>query len=283
VRKAGLLSFWQDEEPGNRPEYDRRIRSFLHTHSRRMFDIRGDVGDLEGMGADLIAFLEESYLQYGPLTALVDITSCPKYYFLLLLGASLGKGLCAQVDFCYAEGLYELRAREEYVFTRGEWDSVTVPFYPGHFDPEKGLFFLISVGFEGQRALRMVAKYDPDRISIVLPRPGFSEDYTEQAEESSQALIREYRVPDGQVLKVRAGDAIGAWREIDRGGVCRPQAENVAFLCLGTKPHALALGLQALTAPEVSLLYNKPWRFARTDSRFNGNIWLYRIRDLSAV
>jgi hypothetical protein len=54
-----------------------------------------------------------------------------------------------------------------------------------------------------------------------------------QAEASSQALIREYRVP------AACGECgvLVPWNQTSR-------------------------------------------RFARTDSRFNGNIWLYRIRDL---
>lgn len=213
----------------------------------------------------------------------MDITCCPKYYFMALLGALLRDGLVYCIDLAYSEGEYASTEGTALTFTSGKWDPLVVPGFEGTYSPGNRRFFLLSVGFEGQRVLRLVSRYEPDRISLLMPDPGFNDTYTEEARSANETLVLEYRVPDCQIVKAYAGDAIEAWAKIDTtNGIHRPATEDAMYFCLGPKPHALALTLAALTLNWPSLVYCRPTSYVRRDVRSTGSFWVYRVSDISA-
>lgn len=281
---AGLITFMHEDGPGHDPVYDATLRSFIAAHSESIVEIQGDVNDLPEVSGRIVNLLREAYHAKGsPITVLVDMTCCPKYYLLVILGACIREGLSAKIHFVYSGGTYVKRADEGFAFTRGEWNPVVVPYFAGLEDPEKTRFFVPALGFEGQLALRFISKYEPDRISLLYPDPGFTSEYTEQAWTSNLALKEQYKVPDEQILRAHAADAVGAWKVLDSASIFRPESENTTYLCVGTKPHALAQGLKALVDSDSKIVYNRPKGFARRDHRFNGQCWLYTVEDLSLL
>ncbi len=275
--QAQMIKFDKSTE-----SYEHSLDEFLHRRSRNvLLQISGSVSDLRPLGERILSSIRQTRTLKGQaLSVFVDISCCPRYFLLYVLGACFRTGLCKSVSLFYGEGEYGENGGE-FVFTEGDWELVTVPFFEGEVDPGRRMYYLVSVGFEGRKAFRMMSKLEPDRISVLLPYPGFNERYSQQVVDENAALIQEFSVPETQVIRVPAGDALGAW-EATSALQTNPD-ENLSVICLGPKPHSLGIGLAAITNPRVQVLYCKPSMFHKRTVRPTGFAWFYQITDLSAI
>lgn len=281
ILNAGLISF---EHNLDYLKYNTLLINYLKEKSNSLEVIFGHINDLENVSGKILNFINKVFLKKGrPIKILIDITCCPKYYFLFILAHCFKNSICSEIDFTYAEGIYSHTHKKKYIFTHGEWNPIVIPGFEGIVDPQKKRFFLVSLGFEGDKALRMISRYEPDRLSVLLSAPGFSKEYTTEALKNTQPLIEEYRIPQQQIIEAHAGNAIQAWKELEISNIERPDTEEITYLCFGTKPHSLGLGLRALLKPEIKIIYNKPERYEIRDVRFNNRFWIYNIVDLSSI
>jgi hypothetical protein len=165
----------------------------------------------------------------------------------------------------------------------GEWDTVPIPFLEGRRAPGKKKYVIVSIGFEGSKTLRVLAREDPDRISVLLPDPGSKPGYPAIAEEKNKPLVEMYNVPPDQIVRTNAADAISAWRELGQAALERPEGENTYYLSCGTKAHALGMALRAVCLEFPCVLYNVPERHNYVQVTPTGQYWTFQIRDLSIV
>ena len=86
-----------------------------------------------------------------------------------------------------------------------------------------------------------------------------------------------------QIVRAPAGDAVKAWKQLDDAGLERPTEENTYYLCSGTKPHALALGLRAMVLEYPTVLYNIPDEHKVTKTIPRGRYWRYDITDVTSI
>jgi hypothetical protein len=275
LQEARIVRFQDTEE-----RFDQELRAFLGQKADHLGpDVQGMVEDLRGMGGQIHAALTDIYLAKGqPLNVFVDMTCLERYYLLFILGNCLGMGICRRIVFFYSEGRYE-KTDGDYIFTQGEYEPVNVPFFEGKHNPGWRRFYLVSAGFEGGRALRFVTKQEPSRISVLMPHPGFHREYSRQTFQKNRSLLEEYRVPLQQIVRAPAGDAIAAWNALAKPCLYK-DGENTSFLCFGTKPHTLGLGLRALLHPEVEVLYCRPKGYLRKSVAASDTVWTYEIKDL---
>jgi hypothetical protein len=194
-------------------------------------------------------------------------------------------GLAQTVTVLYAEGKYgqaPVPLTMDYPFTVGHWQALPIPFLFGHAFPTKKKHFIVSVGFEGRRTARVLSKEDPDRVSILFPKPGVRKGYVEQAWERNSETIKEYRIPKSNIINAPAGDAIAVWKSLAEARLERPGLEEVSYLCCGTKPHSLGMALRAACLDFPTVLYNRPEAHSFVDVSPTGVYWQYDIRDLSS-
>jgi hypothetical protein len=188
------------------------------------------------------------------------------------------------ITFIYAEGLYPERQNGSRVeFHIGKWSKIEVEGLVVPYNLALDKFMLVSVGFEGTSTMRVVSEEEPSRIAILFPSPGVRPEYEQRTREENAQLIREYCVPEKMIAKARAGDAIAAWRSLNRSDIERPIRENTLYLCCGTRPHALALGLHALSTRMGTILYYIPDSHAPNNIISNGRYWRYDVTDLTAL
>ena len=152
-----------------------------------------------------------------------------------------------------------------------------MPGLEGEYDPAKARFYLLSVGFEGAKTLRVVTRADPDRVSVLFPEPGYFPEYSKRTRIDNDALLRRFRVPRDQVVCATAADAIGAWEALHRNNVERPDLENSYYLCCGTKPHSIALALRAAALRTPAVVYNVPEEHKVVQIRAAGLYWRFNI------
>lgn len=287
IGEAIVLLFSLRDESGFRDQHEKRIFQFLTEHSSSIHRVSGDSVQVSSMWDDLWRRVREAAKRKGgALKILVDLSACPRYYTIGMMAACIRLGIASTVTFFYAEGIYDKEyalAPLDYPFSAGQWHSMPVPFLEGDYIPYKRRFVLVSVGFQGVKTHRVLVREDPDRVSILFPKPGVESSYEQQAEQRNAPMMAEFKVRPEQIINAPANDAIAVWKELTRVAPERPQSENAIYLCCGTKPHSLGLALRALCLGYPTVMYNVPERHSFVDVKPRGTYWTYTLRDLSAI
>ncbi len=277
--------FDQRDPIGLRDIHDPMIINYSEACGKTVL-VKGSSLKIAQLWAELSGKLKAAYVQLGKqLRVMIDISCCPRYYILAILSLVLKSKMASSVTFFYTEGKYpqKTKGEEEIAFSGERWKAIAVPGFEGEYSPSKRRFYLVSAGFEGWKALRAVSKADPDRVSMLMPEPGVRAEYIERTKNDNVNLINEYLIPPKQIVCAEAGDIISAWKALGNQNLDRPDTENSYYLCCGTKPHAVALGLRALVLGYPTVLYALPdeHKFVRVESA--GKYWRCDITDLTAM
>jgi hypothetical protein len=284
--KVMMLRFNLKDPGGLQIEHEQKLERFAGRVASEFLDIKGDATALRNMWDRIWSAMTE--LRRGkraPLRVLVDLSTCPRFYSLGMIVGVLRAGIAQTVTVLYAEGKYgktPIPLTVDYPFTVGHWQAHPVPFLFGNAAPTRKKHFIVSVGFEGRRTARVLSKEDPDRVSVLFPRPGVRRGYVEQAWERNKETIEEYRIPKSNIINAPAGDAIAVWKNLANASLERPGLEEVSYLCCGTKPHSLGMALRAACLDFPTVLYNRPEAHSFVDVWPTGVYWQYEIRDLSS-
>ena len=284
-RKTCLLLFDHRDALGLRDAHDAVILSRARESSEEVIPIRGASSDLDGLWGRIYRSLVELRMHVNrPLRLLIDASACPRYFCCALLGTAINRGIAAHVSLFYAEGVYSAQGDGTVVsFTGGPWRSVPIAGLNGEPDPGKKRYYLISAGWEGDKTFKTVTESDPDRISLLLPDPGVTADYTVRARQANQCLVEEYRVPNEQIIAAPAGDAIAAWKALTEANLERSTDENAFYMCCGTKPHAIGMALRAMCLGHPQVRYQIPSSHVINDIRPSGRFWTFAVDDLASV
>ncbi|MBZ0105945.1 MAG: hypothetical protein K8H84_09985 [Sulfuricella denitrificans] len=279
-----LILFTDRDSAGARDKHDEILKEHVKGHSQNVIIVSGRSIDIDLVWESLFDHILRIYGETKrPLRILLDSSTCPRYYVLAIVGACIAEGISGNISVTYAEGSYPCQTEgrhgaEEIKLTDGHWKAVSVPYFEGSYSPGKNRFYLISVGFEGWKTLRVVSRADPDRVSVLFPDPGFKPEYAARTRRDNEDLVKQFRIPGEQIISTAAGDAIDAWRALTDASLEREDSENAYFLCCGSKPHSLALGLRAMALSYPAVLYNLPQGHSAVPVVSNGVFWRYDLK-----
>lgn len=270
---------------GLRDRHDVALSEYGRSKCRRFEHVEGSSTHVDAIWLQLKRHIADLHHKKGsPLKVLIDLSACPRYFSLGVVALCLTQRFTSNIRVLYAEGRYPASDHQlEYAFTGGRWKIAAIPYLEGICDPGKDRFYLVSVGFEGRRTLRAVSQADPDRVSALFPDPGGTPEYVKRTERNNAQLLRQFRVPPEQVIRVHSADAMEAWKTLDNAAIDIRSTENPYYLCSGTKPHALALALRALALESPAVLYNIPEEHKVHATTPSGTFWRFDIRDVSAL
>lgn len=287
--RALLMTYHQEDAYGLQIKHNKMLTDYFSSISR-VFTPETDIIRENSIAIDQYWLRISSYIALcfkeagKPLDVLIDLSACPRIYALSTM-AFLIKGCIAKhVTVLYGEGEYTQSDDEkEYIFTGGKWKTITVPGLQGKESVGKKTHMLVSVGFEGVKTYKAVSQKDPELVSILFPSPGFLPDYPNTTKEQNIALFDDFKIPHDCIINAAAGDAVEAWKVVSERNLSKEKEQNIAYLCCGTKPHALGLALNAIVTEKPAVYYNVPeeHRFIRTVP--SGVFWKYEIVDLSAL
>lgn len=232
------------------------------------------------------AIEEEANAKERPVKVFFDMSTASRYYVLSTLATALRSGIVSDFVFFYPEGEYFAAATEQSergIFSGGKWETVAVPGLNGEFFTGKPYSLLVSIGFEGAKTLRVVNKLEPSQVSVLIPSPGFSEEYAKKTIEQNKRLIDDFVRTEDDTICAEAGNLVDALRKLQASEQGLSEQQNLVFLCCGTKPHSLALGIRAFEMETPLVYYNKPSRHIENATVATGRYWRYHIRDLSVL
>ena len=262
-----------------------KLIDYAKQNSNQTYSFEGESIDFNYIWQNLSKQIINQFIKNkSSLNIFLDLSTCPKYYAMSILSTCILRGIAKLITIFYSEGEYHIKTDvNQNLFTAGKWDTIAIPSLKNIHDPGKRKYYLVSVGFEGAKTMQVISKKDPERISILFPDPGVKKEYVSIAESENEILFNKYKVPDKEIIRAPAGDAIMAWKKISERSPERPNDENIHYLCCGTKPHALALSLRAIARSNATVLYRKPNSYQYVDVKPIGQYWRYDIKDISAI
>jgi hypothetical protein len=287
AERAIVLLFTQKDSLGFRLKHDEQLLSYVKRAATEVALIREASSALDQIRRSIMATVREALQAAGrPLRIFVDLSTCPRFYALDLLATCIKRGIAERVSIFYAEGKYpeEKTAADQYeLFTAGGWNAAPIPALRGEWDPNKRRSYLVSIGFEGAKTLRLISRAEPDHVSVLFPDPGVYPEYVERTRKNNEQLFRSYAIRENQIVRAPAGDAIAAWRGLTEAALEKESRDNVYYVCCGTKPHSVALGLRALAAGYAAVLYIVPDRHKVVDTTPKGVYWRFDVQDVTAI
>lgn len=259
-----------------------RLSKSLAERGARIVEIASDIREIDRTWEEILKAVAQSPEVLGE-PSFIDLSVAPIFYSIGLINALVLSGFCAFVDVFYSEAEYvrnhNVQPGDAFPFSFGQWESIPIPFLMGSPQPSKKRHFFVSVGFEGAKTMRVLAKSDPDLITVLLPIPGFRKEYDDEVQRRNQAVIDSYSIPQDQIVKVSAGDAIATWKVLSRSLTRSTSDQDLYYLCCGTKPHSLGLALSGLASGRPCVLYNRPESLNETEIRETGRYWKYKLWD----
>jgi hypothetical protein len=200
-----------------------------------------------------------------PLRVLIDISTLPRYISMSLLGFGEKSGIFSEITIYYqAATEYSLgTSTDDLVFSAGELRPMPVIGLGTPGLARGASHLIVSVGFDGSKISRLVDSLEPDRLSLLFAEPGTSRTNERLAREQNRELINSYRVPASQIFSSAASSiqqTVSRLIEVTAEPFNRKdgRSEVRSILVCGTKTHAIAIAIYALSVPIKNVYYAQP-------------------------
>jgi hypothetical protein len=248
----------------------------------------GPATDIQKNLLALKAWLQDLYIAVGrPLSILMDVTCIPKTYVLYQLGLGFTEEVVARLDCLYAPGTYDLMADDaagssslsgpRSLLSEGEWFSRQVPYLEAEDYIANDCDVLVTLGGELGLTLPFIERYEPRRLGLVFiseTAPG-AHPMLPSERLAYDELLRE---PNAKRTDLPLCDAIAvASHALEFAGASA--ARGITGIAIGSKPHALGLGLAALANTNMEIVCRTPAAYRPINVAASGKLMLYEIED----
>ena len=199
--------------------------------------------------------------------ALIDISGLGHHVWAPLLKSVYAAGVPTRVLYAEPESykehpspasatLFDLSVRFDGLAPLPGFARLTGP------QDENKCIFVAMLGFEGNRPERLLLQIDPQpKVIPVVGVPGFQIEFPAFTIACNRVFLEEYRA-QAELRYARASCPFEAYEAITQ--IHRDNPDHYLYLApVGTKPHALATILYALSHPErTELMFDHPVRKA---------------------
>jgi hypothetical protein len=237
----------------------------------------------------LKSWLQDRYMSIGrPLSILMDVTCIPKTYVLYILGLGFAEELVARLDCLYAQGTYDLLANDSSgspslsgprsLLSEGEWFSRQIPYLEAADYIADDCDILVTLGGELGLTLPFIERYEPRRLGLVFiseTAPGGAQPMLSSERLAYEELLSE---PNARRTDLPVCDAIAVAShayEFAKSSVAR----GVTGIAIGSKPHAIGLGLAALATTNMEIVCRTPAAYRQVNVAPTGRLMIYEIED----
>jgi hypothetical protein len=229
--------------------------------------------------------LRESRKEAGrPLDILIDISCMPKKYILYLMAMSFRNEYVKSIDFIYSSGSYKQssdygnNAPMSWSSGEGDWASVQLPYLEAsNFIPDaRGL--IVSLGAEISASVPFIERYEPIQIAIFSIEDEPTRINISAIKVDRRLLSELEALPITQSSSAKLEDAVSVATK-SREFCLQRLAMSVTGLAIGSKPHALGLGIAALAVSNLEIVCHLPSMYAPGDVEATGEVFLYSVED----
>ena len=229
----------------------------------------------------------ELEMKKRPLKIGFEISSCPRYYILYILGLCISKNYTNELSFFYSEGEYsKIDGGDEFddFFNSYGMKTQIIPYFESIKKVGKRVF-VFSLGFESHFIIDEIMNSEPDFIIFLCANPGYTPEYAERVKDEIKRIVDFCELPSNMYTQkdAAAGDAIGAWQQLEEDAIGELKNAHIVHYAIGTKPHCLALSLNALVNDNIVVKYRIAKKYKHLDVKSNGEFWRYDITNLRVI
>lgn len=237
----------------------------------------------------LKAWLQDKYTEIGrPLSILIDVTCIPKTYVLYMIGLGFAEELVARIDCLYAQGRYDLLASNNQdstslsgprsLLSEGEWFSQQIPYLEAEDYIADDCDIIVTLGGELGLTLPFIERYEPKRLELVFIGETAPRDAQPMLSSERLAYEELLREPNARRTDLPVCDAVAAASHAYQFARSS-EARGVTGIAIGSKPHAIGLGLAALATANMEIVCRTPTGYRPINVTPTGNLMLYEIED----
>ena len=275
----------------NRKGYDAKKKSEFINELKEHIDTEPDLIEFEysnfktfGKRINNLIY-SELEIKNRPLKIGFEISSCPRYYILYVLGLCISKNYTKELSFFYSEGEYSnIDEGDDFddFFNSYGMETEIIP-YSGSIKKEGKTVFVFSLGFESHFIIDEIMKSEPDFVIFLCANPGYTREYEGIVKDEIKRIVDFCELPDNMYTQMdaAAGDAISAWQQLEENKIVELKDAHIVHYAIGTKPHCLALSLNALVNDNTVVKYRIVKKYKNRDVKSNGEFWRYDITNLS--
>ncbi|WP_342166601.1 hypothetical protein [Methylobacterium sp. SD21] len=223
-----------------------------------------------------------------PLRILWDITCFPKAYLLFVLGLCFTRSYVSRMDCIYAEGEYSLdishadlhadAAKKKGIISEGDWTSLQIPYLEAETALPPGRDLFVTMGGEVGLSLPFLERYEPNRLGLVLISESLIQQPDKLPEPERLAISEILAEPRIVRCDISLTNVVELLQQADN--FCFSTKEQVVTgVAIGSKPHALGLGIAALSHPNMEVVCRIPQRYVPLDVEPAGRFATYVIED----
>jgi len=256
-----------------------RVQSYEFDYSKsKLRDFREKINDI---------IYEESRIKQKPLKVGFEFSSCPRYHFLSTFSFCIAKNYVNKLALFYSEGEYIIHDNDnalDVFFSSSGEETVIIP-NTGSAKEEEESVFVFSLGFEANFIIDEIIKWEPDYVVFLCANPGYTRAYEEKVDAEIVRIVKYCELPPSRykIINAIAGDAIGAWKTLEESDYPGKGKMHVVHYVIGTKPHCLAMTLNAIVSNNVIVKYRYAKKYNKRDVKANGHFWRYDIVNLRVV
>lgn len=170
----------------------------------------------------------------------LDMTGAPSVYSLSILGFLKGIFCAPNIHLLNVSGRYIDKNNLVNSFTEGRREDIWVPFFIGEPDWKSPSLFIFLLGFEGNRALTIYKKCEPDFTEAIIADPGYQRNYKSVALKNNRYFLKEANLLEDEVCTVDVGNPIKVYNKLEQivkkyKNKCK--TINIVYVPIGPKPH----------------------------------------------
>jgi len=229
--------------------------------------------------------LHKTMQENNPKSLLIDITTFTHETLLIVLGILRAdcRGKRLTVAYANAQAYDATDSVEEKWLSKGVAKVRSVLGFPGGLSPSQLNHLIVVVGYEHERAGRLIELLEPSSIALGFGRSGSATtDKNRDANEHYHRLVARMASSYGRVISFEIPcndpsgtcDALGKQIEDARG-------QNVILAPMSNKLSTVGCALAAFEHPEVQLCYAQPLSYNYANYSVPGNTCY--VLDLSSI
>jgi len=237
----------------------------------------------------LKSWLQDRYIAAGrPLSLLVDVSCLPKTYILYLFGLGFTEEILARLDCLYAPGKYDLLADHAQsssglsgprsIISEGDWCARQIPYLEATNYIAADSDLLVTLGGELGLTVPFLDRYEPRRLGLVLiseTSPTSGQPMRPSEKMAYEELMSE---PNVACKDLELCDVIAvACHALEFAQ--SSSGRSITGMALGSKPHALGLGLASLANAKIEVVCRTPVAYHPVNVAASGRLMLYEIED----
>jgi hypothetical protein len=232
--------------------------------------------------SDIESYFSKHFSQVGrPLRVLVDMSCLPKRYLLFILGLGFRNEYISSFDFIYAEGRYDVRSIKSNLvnsvsglISRGDWATLQIPYMEGQSYSPSERDLCLSLGAEISAALPYIDRFEPKRLFLFPIAENDELMKSEELANESKALQELQNLPNARSEAFKLNDVAGLATQIS--SLVR---SSTTCLSIGSKTHALALGIASLANDAIEVVCRVPFSYTGIDVTSTGRLFRFQVED----